>query len=47
MNVLVKKAGISELSPLIEWRMRVLAEVFSDSDQPDWEAIRQNNEDYL
>lgn len=31
---------------LMECRMRVLAEVFSDSEQPDWEAIRKNNEDY-
>ena len=46
MNVLVKKAGISELSPLIEWRVRVLAEGFADSLHPDWEAISKNNENY-
>ncbi len=46
MKLSVKRASLNELETLMEWRMRVLAEVFSDSEQPDWEAIRQNNEDY-
>lgn len=46
MRVLVKKADLHELSILMDWRMRVLAEVFADSLHPDWEAIRKNNEDY-
>lgn len=46
MNVSVRKASLSELDLLMEWRMRVLAEVFSDSEQPDWESIRKNNERY-
>ena len=37
MNVSVRKASLSELDLLMEWRMRVLAEVFSDSERPDWE----------
>ena len=46
MNVSVRKASLSELDLLMEWRMRVLAEVFSDSERPDWESIRKNNERY-
>ena len=46
MKLSVKRASLDELEPLMEWRMRVLAEVFSDSEQPDWEMIRKNNEDY-
>ncbi len=46
MKLSVKMASLDELETLMEWRMRVLAEVFSDSKQPDWEAIRKNNEDY-
>ena len=45
MNVSVKKAESHELELLMEWRMRVLYEVFLDSKQPDWEAIRKNNEE--
>ncbi len=46
MNVSVRKASLSELDLLMEWRMRVLAEVFSDSERPDLESIRKNNERY-
>ncbi|MGN8831696.1 GNAT family N-acetyltransferase [Selenomonas montiformis] len=46
MKLSIKRASLDELDMLMEWRMRVLAEVFSDSEQPDWEAIRKNNEDY-
>lgn len=46
MNILVKKVGLEELDLLMDWRMRVLAEVFADSVCPDWEAIRENNEKY-
>ena len=42
----VKKASLAELDLLMEWRMRVLAEVFSDHIEPDWETIRKNNESY-
>lgn len=46
MKLSVKMASLDELETLMEWRMRVLAEVFSDSKQPDWEEIRKNNEAY-
>lgn len=46
MKLSIKRASLDELDMLMECRMRVLAEVFSDSEQPDWEAIRKNNEDY-
>ena len=46
MKLSVKMASLDELETLMEWRMRVLAEVFSDSEQPDWEGIRKNNEAY-
>ena len=46
MKISVRKAGISELDLLMEWRMQVLAEVFSDYENVDWETLRKNNEDY-
>lgn len=46
MKLSVKRASFDDLETLMEWRMRVLAEVFSDSEQPDWKVIRKNNEDY-
>ena len=46
MNVSVEKAGLSELSHLIEWRMQVLAEVFPMDDGEDRSDIRINNEAY-
>ncbi|MCR5072222.1 MAG: GNAT family N-acetyltransferase [Clostridiales bacterium] len=46
MKLSVKRASLDELETLMEWRMRVLAEVFSDSKRPDWEAIKKNNEEY-
>ena len=46
MKLSVKRASLDEQETLMEWRMRVLAEVFSDSEQPDWEGIRINNGAY-
>ncbi|MCR5500992.1 MAG: GNAT family N-acetyltransferase [Acetatifactor sp.] len=46
MKLSVKRASLDELDMLMEWRMRVLAEVFSDSEKPNWVGIRKNNEEY-
>ncbi len=46
MSVSVKKAGLEDLEALMEWRMRVLAEVFPTDGQEDRSAIRENNEVY-
>lgn len=46
MKLFVKKAFDADLELLMTWRMRVLSEVFSDSENPDWETIRRNNESY-
>jgi hypothetical protein len=46
MNIELKRAGPGDLSLLSEWRMRVLKEVFPDTDPDDIPAIRLNNEDY-
>ena len=46
MKLSVKKASNADLDLLMAWRMRVLAEVFSDSKNPGWEIIRRNNESY-
>lgn len=46
MNVLVKQAGLDEFDDLMEWRMRVLQEVFPVSEGGDRSVIRRNNEDY-
>lgn len=47
MSVSVKKAGLAELEPLMEWRMKVLAEVFPAKENEDRSAIRGNNEAYF
>lgn len=46
MKISVRKATLSERDLLMEWRMRVLAEVFFDYENVDWQTIRKNNEDY-
>ncbi len=46
MNVSVKKAGLHELALLMEWRMRVLAEVFPMKAGEDRTDIRESNESY-
>ena len=46
MNVSVKKATLEELDSLMEWRMRVLAEVFPVGEQEDRSDIRRNNDAY-
>ncbi len=46
MNISVKKVGIGDLPLLIEWRMRVLHEVFADYSDAAWDSIRLNNEKY-
>ncbi|MCR5337108.1 MAG: GNAT family N-acetyltransferase [Lachnospiraceae bacterium] len=46
MSVSVKKAGPEDLALLMQWRMRVLAEVFPAGEQEDRSVIRKNNEDY-
>jgi ribosomal protein S18 acetylase RimI-like enzyme len=46
MNIELKRAGPGDLSLLSEWRMRVLNEVFPDTDPDNIPAIRLNNEDY-
>ncbi len=46
MKLSVKKSTLAQLDLLLQWRMRVLEEVFSDSESPDWESIRKNNESY-
>lgn len=44
MRVSVKKAALDELDLLMDWRMRVLHEVFPISE--DCSSIRANNEEY-
>jgi GNAT superfamily N-acetyltransferase len=46
MDITVTKAGPEDLDLLMEWRMRVLAEVFADYTDVDWEAIRRQNRTY-
>ena len=46
MNVSVKQVGLESLDLLMEWRMRVLAEVFPAGEQDDRSDIRRNNEAY-
>lgn len=46
MSVSVKQARLESLDLLIEWRMRVLAEVFPAGEQEDRSDIRRNNEAY-
>ena len=46
MSVSVKKASLAELDTLMEWRMRVLAEVFPTEEGEDRSAICKNNAAY-
>lgn len=46
MDIEMRKAGIDELDTLMEWRMRVLREVFSICEDIDTSVIRENNEAY-
>ena len=46
MDIEIRKAGLDELALLMEWRMRVLDEVFPDSNEENRETIRRNNERY-
>lgn len=46
MSVSVKKAELQDLSSLMEWRMRVLAEVFPIKEGENRTDIRKNNEAY-
>ncbi len=46
MSVSVKKATLSDLDTLMEWRMRVLSEVFPAGEHEDRTLIRKNNELY-
>lgn len=46
MNLLVKRAECEDLDLLMEWRMRVLAEVFGVEENEDRSIIRENNEKY-
>ena len=46
MNVSVKKAGLENFDTLMEWRMRVLQEVFPMHEGEDRSAIARNNEEY-
>lgn len=46
MSVSVRKASLDELGTLMEWRVRVLAEVFPAKEKEDRTAIRNNNEAY-
>lgn len=46
MSVKIRNAGIFDLPLLMEWRMRVLEEVFSDYENVDWDVIRSQNIEY-
>lgn len=46
MKVSVRKVGPDEFDALMEWRMRVLQEVFPISENEDRSAVRANNESY-
>ncbi len=46
MAVTVRKAGTEDLSCLMQWRMRVLHEVFAAYQDVDWDALYAQNEAY-
>lgn len=46
MGAIIRKIGISDLDSLMEWRMRVLVEVFSIPEGTDVSALRESNERY-
>lgn len=43
MNIQIRKATISDMDLLIEWRMRVLGEVFAEHEAVDMDAVKRNN----
>ncbi len=46
MNVVIRKAALSDLPLLMEYRMRVLHEVFSNKNHVDWDFLKAQNEKY-
>ena len=46
METEIRKAELSDLELLMEWRMRVLAEVFADDENKNSETVRENNNAY-
>lgn len=46
MNIEIRKASLSDLSLLMEIRMRVLREVFAGSTGVDWELLKTRNAMY-
>ncbi|MBP3852887.1 MAG: GNAT family N-acetyltransferase [Erysipelotrichaceae bacterium] len=46
MDIEIRKADLSDLDRLMEWRMRVLAEVFFDDGIKDNEVLKKNNRSY-
>ena len=46
METEIRKAELKDLELLMEWRMRVLAEVFADDENKSSETVRENNEAY-
>ena len=46
METEIRKAELSDLELLMEWRMRVLAEVYADDENKNSETVRENNNAY-
>jgi ribosomal protein S18 acetylase RimI-like enzyme len=46
MAIIIKKAGLSDLDLLMEWRMRVIREVFAIEEDADLSAIWKSNKAY-
>lgn len=46
MNLTIVQANLDDLEALLDWRMEVLHEVFSDYSSLDWEELRAENEVY-
>lgn len=46
MDIEIRKADLFDLDRLMEWRMRVLAEVFFDDGTKDNEVLKKNNRSY-
>ncbi len=46
MEITIERVTPEEAPLLLEWRMRVLREVFADHGDADWESIRSGNEAY-
>lgn len=41
MNIQIRKLTISDMDLLIEWRMRVLCEVFAEHEAVDMDAVKK------